>query len=650
MSEPLQLKDHSSEARIFATRVWFIALFVIAMMGLLIFRYHNLQVVHYQDYATQSDRNRIHVQPIPPTRGLIYDRNGVLLAENRASYTLSLTKELVPDLDATLELLATLVDVSPGDLDKFEKSLDQRRRPFEAVPLRYQLTEEEIARLAVNEYRLEGVEVEAQLVRHYPFGELFAHSIGYVGRINDRELAAFNEDEYERYRGTFSIGKLGLERRYEDVLLGRVGYQNVETNARGRVLKELERSDPRPGQDLHLYMDAAVQKAAIEALGDRRGAVVAIDARSGGVIAIASTPSFDPNLFVTGISYDDYRELNESINTPLFDRALQGQYPPGSTLKPMLGLAGLQKGFVTPDTTIHDIGYFRLPGDTRHYRDHISWGHGESVDLEEAITESCNTFYYDLVHRMTIDHIHPFGSQFGLGQRTGVDLPGERPGIWPSRQWKREARGFAWYPGDTLNVGVGQGFVLVTPLQLAVMTATLASRGERRQPQLVQRMMQSGENGVVALPPIDSVVAKEEHWNYVLNAMEQVVHGAKGTARTINKGIQYRMGGKTGTAQIVAMAQDEKYDIELVEHRKRDQALFVGFAPVDDPRIAVAVIVENGAHGSTAAAPVARLVIDSYFASERARETKFTGQAISSGCRVEGDCDNGRRIVEPVTF
>lgn len=626
MSEHLQLKDHTSEARLFAARVWVVAFFVMAMMGVLIARYHNLQVVHYEDYVTQSDRNRIHVQPIPPTRGLIYDRNGVLLAENRPSYTLSLTKELVPDLAATLELLSTIVDISPGDLDKFEKSLDQRRRPFEAVPLRYQLTEAEIARLAVNEYRLEGVEVQAQLVRHYPYGELFAHSIGYVGRINDRELASFTEEEYERYRGTFSMGKIGLEKQYEDILLGHVGYQNVETNARGRVLKELERSDPEPGQDLHLYLDVDIQKATMDALDGQRGAAVAVDVRTGGVLAIASNPSFDPNLFVTGISYDDYRALNESRDTPLFDRALRGQYPAGSTLKPMLGLAGLHTGVIDFKHTIYDRGYFQLPGDTRHYRDHISWGHGKAVDLEEAIVESCNTFYYDLAHRLTIDNIAPFGHQFGLGKRTGVDLPGERPGIWPSRDWKRQARGLPWYPGDTLNVGVGQGYVLVTPIQLAMMTATLASRGEHRQPRVVQYLQEGEESHPTLKPPLNHVQVADQYWDYVLHAMEEVVHSPHGTARRISKGLDYRMAGKTGTAQVISIAQGEEYDAENVAKRKRDQALFVGFAPVEAPQIAVGVIVENGEHGGVAAAPVARAVIDSYFESQRRREAKFTSQ------------------------
>lgn len=621
MSEHLQLRDHSTETRIFVSRVWVAAFFVFALVGVLIARYYNLQVVHHQDYATQSDRNRIHVQPIAPTRGLIYDRNGVLLAENRPSYTLSLIRELVEDLPATLDLLGTLVEISEGDLERFEKNLAQRRRPFEAIPLRYQLNEEEIASIAVNEFRLKGVEVEAQLVRHYPFKDLFSHSVGYVGRINDRELSGFSEEEYERYRGTFSIGKTGLERQYEDLLLGQVGYRYVETNARGRVLRELERSDPEPGQDLHLFLDVDIQRAAVEALGEERGAVVAIDVLTGGVLAIASTPGFDPNAFVTGISHEEFRALNESLDTPLFDRALRGQYPAGSTLKPMLAIAGLDQGFIHPGFTIADPGYFQLPNDSRRYRDHISWGHGHAVNLHKAIVESCNTFYYDLAHRMTIDNLYPFGAKFGLGERSGIDLPGERPGLWPSRDWKRGARGTAWYPGDTLNVGVGQGYVLVTPVQLAVMTATLASKGERRQPQMVNHWREGK-----TLPPVEVIEVDDRHWNYVIDAMVDVVHSPRGTARRINHDLDYRIAGKTGTAQVVGIAQDERYDSEALEKRRRDQALFVGFAPAENPRIAVSVIVENGESAGRTAAPAARMVMDAYFASEQHRQAQFSHQ------------------------
>lgn len=618
MAEPLKLKDHYGEARVFTHRVIFVSIMVVTLLGMLVFRYHNLQVVNHEDYATQSDRNRIHVQPIPPTRGLIYDRNGVLLAENRASYSLTLIKERVPDLEATLALLTTLIPVTEADIERFRKALQQRRKPFEAIPLRLQLTEDEIATLAVNEYQLPGVEVEAQLVRHYPFGELFAHTVGYVGRINDREMADFTEEEYLRYRGTYSIGKIGLEKQYEDILLGTVGYQNVETNARGRVLKELEREDPKPGQDLYLSLDVEVQKSALAAMDGRRGSVVALDVKTGGVIAMVSSPSFDPNLFVTGISVDDYSRLRESLDNPFLDRTIQGQYAPGSTLKPMLGLGGLTHNIIDTNSTIRDPGFFMFDG--RRYRDHIAWGHGKAVDLHQAIVESCNTFYYDLANRMTIDLLYPWGSEFGLGERTGIDIPSEGRGIWPSRQWKREQRGIGWYPGDTINVGVGQGFVLVTPLQLAVMTATLANRGERHQPHLVSSQSVAGPRDT---SPVHQVQARSDHWDYVLNAMKAVVHGARGTGRGISKDLGYTIGGKSGTAQVINIAQDEKYDEDAIDARQRDQALFVAYAPAEDPKIALAVLIENGGHGGAASAPVARKVLDTYFAGEAERERQL---------------------------
>ncbi|TQV68261.1 penicillin-binding protein 2 [Exilibacterium tricleocarpae] len=616
MPEPLHLKDHSLEGRIFAYRLVVAAALVMGLSLLLVARFYNLQVTNHQDYATQSDRNRVHVQSIPPIRGLIYDRNGVLLADNRPSYTLSIVKERVADLDTTLALLQSLVEVSPGERENFAKRLKQRRRPFEAVPLRYRLNEEEIARIAVNEYRLEGVEVEAQLVRHYPLGSLLAHSVGYVGRISDRELSAFDEDQYRRYSGTHIIGKIGLEKQYESVLLGEVGYQNVETNARGRVLRVLEQTSPRPGKNLNLHLDIELQRAGFAALGDNRGALVAIDVASGGILAMVSTPSYDPNLFVTGISYKDYRELNESLDLPLFDRALQGQYPPGSTLKPVLGLGGLQHKVIDTEFGINDPGFYQLEGEERLYRD-WTWrkkrdGHGSHVDLHMAIQQSCDTFYYDLAFRMGIDLMHQVGSEFGLGQRTGVDIPSERAGLWPSRQWKRGARGLHWFPGDSLNVGLGQGDVLTTPLQLASMTATLAARGERRAPRLVKAV-----DGIDVVPgAVKGAVADSPHWDYVFNAMKDVVHSARGTAQGIGRGAKYLMAGKTGTAQVVGIKQGEDYDEDAVAERQRDHALFVGFAPYEAPAIAVAVILENAGSGSAAAAPIARNMFDAFMAQE----------------------------------
>lgn len=622
MAEPLQLKDHNIEAQIFALRLAVVAVVVVVLMGLLAVWYYKLQVTQYQEYATESDRNRMLVQPLPPNRGLIFDRNGVLLAENRASFKLSLVKERVPHLDQTLELLSSIVEISETDLERFQTGLERRRRPFEAVPLRLNLNEAERARLAVNEYRLEGVEVDAQLVRHYPFGELFAHSVGYVGRINDRELSGFSEEQYQAYQGTDTIGKIGLEKQYEDYLLGNVGYQQVEKNAHGRVLREItsERQSPEPGKNLHLYLDVDVQKAAAESMAGKRGAVVAIDPRNGGVLAMVSTPSFDPNLFVTGISYKDFKLLNESPDAPQINRAVQGRYSPGSTIKPMLGLAGLHHGFISESTTINDPGFYRLEGVERIKRDwnFKNGGHGSAVNIIEAIEESCNTFFWDLSFRMGIDKIYDFGSQFGLGDYTDIDIPNETRGIWPSRDWKRGARGEKWYDGDTLNVAVGQGYVTTTPLQLAVMTATLASRGNHRKPSLVQLAngVPATDGEITETELVNVVVTAPQYWNTILNGMEKVAHSPRGTASRFVNPDGYRMAAKTGTAQVFTVATGEDYKEEELDSRFHDQALFIAFAPAENPTIAVAVMVENGKHGGWEA-PVAQEVIDAFFASEK---------------------------------
>jgi penicillin-binding protein 2 len=608
VTDILHFKDHHREARLFAYRVLAASIFVLSLFGVLIARFYNLQVVHHSDYATQSDANRIHVQPVPPTRGLIYDRNGTLLADNRPSITLSLIRERISDLPATLALLRELVDITDEEEAEFRKALKQRRRPFEAVPIKYRLTEEEIAGIAVNEYRLDGVEMAAQLVRYYPEDELFAHVVGYTGRINERELRSFDADTYHRYSGTHSIGKVGLERSYESVLLGQVGDEHTETNAHGRVLRVLERTAPEPGKDLHLFIDARLQKAAAAAMEGRRGSVVAIDVETGGVIAMVSTPSYNPNLFVTGISYKDYQQLRESPDFPLFNRSIQGQYPPGSTIKPMVGLAGLHASVITSETTVRDPGHYRLPNDDRLYRDWKRGGHGRTVDLHQAIVESCDVFFYDLGYRMGVDIMHEFGANFGLGDKTGIDMPAERRGIWPSRAWKRGDRGLPWFPGDSLNASIGQGFVLTTPVQLAVMTATIASRGVQVRPRLVERVGDTPTEKEI----VSTIDVKPEYWDRVFEAMKDVVHGTRGTARVIARDMNYQMAGKTGTAQVVGIAQGAKYDRELLADRHLDHALFVGFAPVKDPKIAVAVMVENGEHGSSTAGPIARAVMDAF--------------------------------------
>lgn len=604
-----QFKDHRYEARVFGFRLAISFFMVVVLFGSLAARYYKLQVLDYEAYVTRSDRNRIHVRPIPPNRGLIFDRNGELLADNRPTFTLSIVKERAGDLEQTLAEIGKIITFDERDRENFFKLLKQRRRPFEAVPLRYRLTEEEISRIAVNEFRLFGVEIEAQLTRYYPRGYLFAHTVGYVGRINERELSGFDEATYERYSGTHSLGKIGLEKSYESMLLGWVGSENIETNAHGRVLRVLDAKDSTPGKDLQLFLDSRLQQVATKELDGRRGAVVAIDVTNGGVLALVSAPGYDPNLFVSGISFKDYRQLNESRDLPLYNRAIQGQYPPGSTIKPVLALGALHYEIVNFQSNISDPGYYQLENDERLYRDWKKGGHGRHVNLRQAIVESCDTFFYDMAFRLGVDRMHEFGSQFGLGVKTQIDVPSERPGLWPSRAWKRAARGMHWFPGDTLNVSIGQGDVLTTPLQLAVMTATLASRGKHIKPRLVRRI---GDKDT-PLDIVDNIDVDAIYWNFIHAAMEGVVHDIRGTAHRIARGVNYRMAGKTGTAQVVGIAQDTEYDAGKLDERQWDHALYIGFAPVHNPRIAVAIIVENGEHGSSAAAPIARHIFDAYF-------------------------------------
>jgi penicillin-binding protein 2 len=607
MSPKIALKDQHLESRIYGARTVTAIALVGLLMSVIFARYYSLQISEYETYQTRSERNRVQLQPLPPKRGLIYDRNGVLLADNRPSFILSVVRERVADLDETLAELGQLVLVSENDLERFHKKV-KRSRPYEAVPLRFRLTEEERAVLAVNRHRLPGVVVDAQLLRHYPHGELFAHALGYVGRINEREALELDETDY---RGTFHVGKVGVEKYYEDTLHGTVGYQNVESNAHGRVLRVLERHAPLPGSDLTLHLDYNVQKAAVGALGDRRGAVVAIDPATGGVLALVSTPGFDTNLFVNGISTVDYSALRDSPDVPLFNRAVQGSYPPGSTVKPFLGLVGLESGTVNVETTVPDPGWYRLQGSSRMYRD-WTWslrrsGHAPEVDLKMAIAESCDVYFYELARRLTIDRMHELLSPYGFGTRTGVDTTNERPGVLPSSRWKRETMAQPWYPGETISAGIGQGYWLATPMQLAVATGVMASRGQRYTP----RLLKAVDGEMIAPVPLDPVVAEAANWDAVFDGMREVVHGERGTADYLSEDIFYEMAGKTGTAQVIGIAQGEDYKEDEVDERHRHHGLFIAFAPLEAPTIAVAIIVENGG-GSSAATPIARAVIDTW--------------------------------------
>ncbi|PID44642.1 MAG: penicillin-binding protein 2 [Proteobacteria bacterium] len=606
------MKDPQKEKQLFTNRAIVAGIFVVVLAAALFARLYHLQVVEYAVYQTLSDKNRMQLQSIAPTRGLIYDSRGVLMADNRPVYSVTLVKERAPkDIDGLLQELGQIIALSDEDIEGFRQRLDERRKPYESVAIKVKLNEEEIARLSVDRHRFPGVEVEAELVRHYPMSETMAHLLGYVARINEEELKKVNAANYS---GTNYIGKLGVEKFYEDILHGTVGYQNVETNARGRVLRVLERLDPVPGADIVLHVDSRLQKAGEEALAGRRGAVVAIEPETGGVIALVSTPSFNPNLFVTGIDAKSYSELRDSPDIPLFNRAIRGGYPPGSTIKPIVGLAGLDTGTVTRTTKIWDPGFYRIRGNKRLYRDWKRWGHGE-VDLFDSITQSCDVYFYDLAFKMGVDNMHQYLGKFGFGTVNVADIKEARGGILPSRAWKRAKKRLPWFPGDSLNMGIGQGFMLATPMQLATATAVLANRGKWVRPRLVKHI--TDENGDslplnIPPPPEDIKVKNPDDWNYVISAMEEVMHGKRGTARASGRDSVYRFAGKTGTAQVVGIKQGEEYDADALDERHRDHALFIGFAPSVNPKIAVAVIVENGGGGSTTAAPVARKMFDAW--------------------------------------
>jgi penicillin-binding protein 2 len=608
MPRRLRIKDQAQESRLFSQRAITALIVIILMLVAVFVRLFWLQIVNHEHFETLSRNNRVKLSPIPPTRGLIYDRNGVLLAENIPSFSLEVIPEQVDNMDTMLGRLQKIISISERDLEHFRRLLKQKRR-FDSIPLRFRLNEEEVARFAVNRHHFNGVDIQARLTRHYPHGELAVHIVGYVGRIDEKELQRIDTSNYS---ATTHIGKLGIERSYEDVLHGTVGYQQEEVNAQGRQLRILQSAPPIPGKHLYLNIDLALQKLANDTLSEYRGSVVAIEPQNGAVVTLVSKPGYDPNLFVNGIDVQNYAALRNSRDKPLFNRALLGQYPPGSTLKPFVGLAGLENGQARDNIACK--GYYELKGDDRKYRDWKKEGHG-ITDLDIAITQSCDVYFYDLANRLGIDPMYDFLSKFGFGEKTGIDVIGEVAGLLPSSKWKKRSRNEVWYPGETLISGIGQGFNLVTPLQLATATASLASRGERFKPQLVHAI-QGAEDSLPVVQqskPLQTISLRHNgHWEHVIRPMVNVLHGPRGTARGSARGIKYKMAGKTGTAQVFGIAQDEEYDEKEVDARLRDHSLFIAFAPAKEPRLAIAVIAENAGSGSAVAAPIARKLMDRY--------------------------------------
>jgi len=602
-----ELKDAISESHLFYNRATVAFLLVFIGLIILVSRAFILQVVNHKNYSTLSDRNRISLIAEAPVRGIIYDRNGVILADNRSVYSLVLVPEKVKNMNATLMGLKALFHIDKDLIDDFRQRLRSTRRFTQKVLLN-NISEVQRARFAVNKYRFPGVSIESRLVRYYPFAEKMVHFLGYVGRINDREIENLDA---KNYRATLDIGKLGLEKFYEQKLHGLVGRREVETDAVGREIRTLDRTPPIPGDSLYLSIDSRLQLKAVEAMDGIKGALVAVDPETGKVLALVSNPSYDPNDFVLGIGVSAYKKLLESEDRPLFNRALRGQYPPGSTIKPMLALTALEQGVITEDYQLSDPGWYQLENDDHKYRDHKKYGHG-MVNLYQAIVHSCDTYFYDVGYKLGIDRIHENMSHFGFGEMTDIDMGEEISALMPSREWKKQHRKMTWFPGETVITGIGQGFWTVTPLQLVNATAILANGGTRFKLSLVDAI-KKGEQIIQLEPRLanEQVAFSQKNWLAVMKAMRGVVK--EGTAARAFAGANFTSAGKTGTAQLVSVGQDEEYKVDNISEGNRDNAMYMGFAPFEKPTIAIVVVMENKGHGGAQAAPIARKVMESWF-------------------------------------
>lgn len=594
--------DTDQSTRVFMQRILIFGLLIFLGLGGLLLRYGYLQVYEHDKYKTQADNNRIKLISAPPSRGYIYDRNGILLADNQPVFTAMLSPDAVEDPERTLNLLAPIFELTEKDITDILARLNKSNN--DPVTIKIDLTDAQLAQFSERKPFFRGVTIQSKLTRAYPYDELFTHVIGYVGRINDKETKQIDKD---RYAGTDLIGKIGIEQNYEDILLGQPGYQSVETDAHGNILRQLETKPPIAGNDITLSLDYGLQTVAQQQLDGRRGAIVAIDPKTGDVLAFVSNPSYDPNPFISGISFKDYGALRDDIDQPLYNRALQGMYPPASTIKPFEGLGALHYGLRDWKTSIYDPGYFSLPGDNHRFRDWKRGGHG-SVNLEKSIVMSVDTYYYKLAYEMGIQRLHDWMVRFGFGEKTGIDLPNEKSGLMPSPKWKKETYDKNWLPGETISVSIGQGYFLATPLQIANATAMTASKGQHITPHLLKSSDGAAEIDIITKP--DGKIdfdGKPSDWTRMHDAMEETVK--RGTARGIYTP-RYRIAGKTGTAQVKSIAQGKSYDKSAIDKRHWDHAWFNGFAPVEDPQIALAVLVENGGGGSAVAAPIGRALFD----------------------------------------
>ncbi|MEP1384587.1 MAG: penicillin-binding protein 2 [Paraglaciecola sp.] len=610
-SKRILIKDHTAEANLFAWRSLIGLLVVFAMIAMVLTNLYYLQISSYEDYQTRSNGNRIKVLPVAPNRGLIYDRNGVLLAENRPVFSLQVIPEETKNLNLTLARLSVLLKIDDDGIADFHADMKRIRR-FKPVTLINRLTPEEVAIFSAKQHLYPGVSIEARLARYYPYGSALTHVLGYVAKINKQDLQKLSEAGFEaNYAATYDIGKRGIEKYHEELLHGEVGYQEVEVNNQGRVIRTLDFNPPVPGQDIVLNIDVELQLAAENAFAGERGSIVAMDPTDGGILALYSSPSYDPNLFVHGISSKNYKKLLKS-DRPLFNRATQGQYPPASTVKPLLALAGLEAKVITPETQINDYGKYQLKNVARVWRDHNPWGHG-LVNVTKAIEVSCDIYFYDMAYKLGIDRISESMSEFGFGDYTGIDLHEEADGIMPSRGIIKALYNRPWYIGDTINIGIGQSYWTTTPVQLTQAITTLVNKGKRIIPQVIRGEINQGEivlNAIKERRPID--IKNEYNWDVVLDAMYGTVN-RQGSARNAFKGAHYISAGKTGTAQLVSIAQDEKYDATKLSKKNHDNAMYVGYAPYDNPEIVMSVVLENAGHGGAQAAPIARKMMDNYF-------------------------------------